>query len=107
MAAGRDTLVVYYSGHGDYNQRVGDQVMTTSGGDLYLQREVQAAASQLRPKVTVIFSDACSVLITGFPAAPDSQSLPTGRSPVRFLVLRLAAGSRADQRDDERSNCRM
>ena len=82
LTAGRDTLVVYYSGHGDYNQRVGDHVMATSGGDLYIQRDVQAAASQLHPKVTVIFSDACSVLVTSFPTAPGFPEPPEQVAPL-------------------------
>ena len=82
LTAGRDTLVFYYSGHGEYNQRVGDHVMTTSGGDLYLQRDVQAAARQLRPRVTVILSDACSVLKTAFPAAAGFPEPPEQVAPL-------------------------
>lgn len=82
LTAGRDTLVVYYSGHGDYNQRAGDHVMTTSGGDVYMRRDVQVAANQLRPRVTVIFSDACSVLVTGLPTAPGFPEPPEQIAPL-------------------------
>jgi hypothetical protein len=82
LIPGRDTLVVYYSGHGDYDQQVGDHVLTTSGGNLYLQRDVQAAARRLRPRITVLFSDACSVLITGPAAAPGFPEPPEKTAPL-------------------------
>ena len=89
LTAGRDTLVVYYSGHGDYNQRVGDHVMATSGGDLYIQRDVQAAASQLRPRVTVNFPISHS---------PCPYGTPGERCPSRLVYVGKRHGSRLECR---------
>jgi hypothetical protein len=86
LTAGRDTLVFYYSGHGEYDQWAGDHVLTTSGGKLYLHRDVQAAANRLRPRATVIFSDACSVLRTAGPAAPAFPEPPAQVAPL-FAAL--------------------
>jgi S1-C subfamily serine protease len=82
LVARRDTLVIYYSGHGAYSMRADDHLLTTSGGTLYLNRDLVGAARQVRPRVTVILSDACSVLVRGWPAAPAYPSPPEKISPI-------------------------
>jgi hypothetical protein len=82
LVAGRDTLAIYYSGHGAYDMRAGDHLLTTSGGTLYLSRDVLRAARQVRPRVTILLSDACSVLVQGWPAAQAYPEGPERISPI-------------------------
>jgi hypothetical protein len=82
LVAGRDTLVVYYSGHGAYNMRAGDHLLTTSGGRLHLNRDLARAAREVRPRVTILLSDACSVLVQGLATAPAYPGPPERISPI-------------------------
>jgi hypothetical protein len=89
LVAGQDTLVIYYSGHGAYSLQAADHMMTTSNGILYFHRDIEAAASQVRPRATVILSDACGVLIMGQPAAGAPALEPPEKTPPLFASLFL------------------
>jgi S1-C subfamily serine protease len=97
LVAGRDTLVIYYSGHGAYNLQASDHMMTTSNGIVYFRGDIEKAASKVRPRATVILSDACSVLVIGQPGAraPSIQE-PEKVSPIfDSLFLKLPPGMTA------------
>jgi hypothetical protein len=65
LAAGRDILVIYYHGHGGYDLQAADHVMCTSDGWIRFYHDIAPAANQVHPRATLIFSDACAVLLVG------------------------------------------
>jgi hypothetical protein len=65
LAAGRDILVVYYHGHGGYDLQAADHVMCSSDGWIHFYHDIAPAADQVHPRATLIFSDACAVLLVG------------------------------------------
>lgn len=80
LVAGRDILVVFYNGHGAYDLQASDHVIATSGGWIYIRRDLEAAVEQVRPRATLIFTDGCAVLFAGQIPQEASEATAGGKS---------------------------
>ena len=67
MAAGQDTVVFYYSGHGAFVKEKNDHIFAPNKQYLY-RSSVRDAIRRLQPRLTVVLSDTCSVFIPAPPA---------------------------------------
>jgi len=77
IESGVDTVVFYFSGHGEFDRQSNDHVLLPRGRALPV-KQVQSALQQLRPRLTVVIFDACSSFIrtgVGAPAFPPAERI--------------------------------
>ncbi|OJW10878.1 MAG: hypothetical protein BGO49_25555 [Planctomycetales bacterium 71-10] len=87
VTPGVDTVILYYSGHGAYDQARGHYGQTPTGPLFHSQ--VEATMAALRPKLAVYISDACSVFQKLPPMAAAPAIVPPTEPPplLRSLFL--------------------
>jgi len=72
VAAGRDAVMFYYSGHGAYVKEKNDHIFKPNKQYIY-RSTVRDAIRRLQPRLAVVISDTCSVFI---PKPPHVGALP-------------------------------
>lgn len=80
VAAGQDTVVFYYSGHGGFDETSHGHMFFPSQKNMY-RKDVREAIAQKNPRLAVIISDTCSVFIK-VPVPPPSAGAPHLEEPT-------------------------
>ena len=85
VKANHDTVIFYYSGHGAFDVNKKDHVFQPNDDNLF-REDVRAAIRKLRPRLSVIISDTCSVYVripvhgTTGPAPGEDKMTPAFQS---------------------------
>lgn len=77
IQSGRDTVVLYYSGHGAFDQQSNDHVLQPSGR-LLPHKKVREAIEGLQPRLAVLIADTCSIFLqrpVPAPAFPPAERI--------------------------------
>lgn len=84
----RDAVVFYYSGHGAFDQQAGEHILQPQRKPLD-RKDVRAALRQLRPRLTVLLTDTCSVYIRRAVVGAPPPGPPITRVAPAFKSLFL------------------